>query len=107
MKKPSKRQMREELEQAVQDYLKEGGAVKQVARGESALVNGRYEEKLAFEKPKEERTPVTEAMNNIDQKRASFRNKPTRSSSTSIKRRPKKKVIYDDFGEPLRVIWED
>jgi hypothetical protein len=108
MRRTSKRELRERLEQEVKDYLNQGGAVRSVARGESALVNGRYDEKpLAFEKPKEERTPVDELLKNIDHKRASMRKTTRASTKSSTVRKPKKKVIYDDFGEPLRVIWED
>ncbi|WP_221801163.1 hypothetical protein [Oceanobacter mangrovi] len=110
MKRPTKAEIRQQLNNEVSQYLQHGGEVKQVARGASGLQDGRYDERsLAFEKPKEERTPVNEVLQAIDQRRQEQR-KPKRTApdpATSKRRRPRKKIIYDDFGEPLRVIWED
>ncbi|WP_419811303.1 hypothetical protein [Bacterioplanoides sp.] len=104
-KRPSKNDVRDQINQEVEDFLRKGGEVKELARGETGLVNGRYNDRsLGFEKPKEERTPVEHVLNDIDQRRQENR-KPVKKSATV--KRPRKKIIYDDFGEPLRVIWED
>ena len=109
MKRPSKQEIRQQLNDEVEQFLQQGGSVKEVARGATGLQDGRYEERgMGFEKPREERTPVNDVLKAIDQRRLEQR-KPKRSASSSGKTRrgPRKKVIYDDFGEPLRVIWED
>ena len=104
-KRPTKRQLRDQLNQEVEDFLRLGGQVKEVARGETGLNNGRYvDNTLTFDKPKEERTPLSDVLKTIDQRREA---KKHPVSSRPVKRRPKKKIIYDDFGEPLCVVWED
>lgn len=106
-KHTTKRELREQLDQEIQDYLKHGGEVEQVQRGASGLVNGRYiDHTLGFDKPREERTPLTGVLNTIDQRREA-RRQPVKAAAKSTTRRPRKKIIYDDFGEPLRVIWEE
>lgn len=103
-KRPSKNDVRDQINQEVEDFLRKGGEVKELARGETGLINGKYNDRsLGFEKPKEERTPVEHVLKDIDQRRQESR-KPVKKSTT---KRPRKKIIYDDFGEPLRVIWED
>lgn len=104
-KRPSKRQLRNQLNQEVEDFLRQGGQVREVARGETGLNNGRYvDSTLTFDKPKEERTPLTDVLKTIDQRREAKKNT---SAVKTARRKPKKKIIYDDFGEPLRVVWED
>ncbi|UTW47297.1 hypothetical protein [Bacterioplanoides sp. SCSIO 12839] len=103
-KRPSKNDVRDQINQEVEDFLRKGGEVKELARGETGLINGKYNDRsLGFEKPKEERTPVEHVLKDIDQRRQESR-KPVKKSTA---KRPRKKIIYDDFGEPLRVIWED
>lgn len=106
-KRPTKRELRQQLDQEVQNFLSRGGEVKEVARGTSGLVNGRYvDHTLSFDKPKEERTPLDDVLKTIDQRRDA-RKHPAKPAEKTSRRRPKKKVIYDDFGEPLRIVWED
>ncbi len=106
-KRPSKRDLRDQLNQEVDDFLRQGGEVKKVARGETGLQNGRYNDhSLAFDKPKEEHTPLTDVLKTIDQRREASR-KHSKPAAEKKHHRPRKKVIYDDFGEPLRIIWEE
>ena len=104
-KRPSKSEVRDQINSEVEAFLRDGGQVKELARGETGLVNCAYNDRsLGFEKPKEERTPVDHVLQTIDQRRQDKR-KPVPSKPK--RRGPRKKVIYDDFGEPVRVIWED
>ncbi|WP_430459672.1 hypothetical protein ACQUQU_10690 [Thalassolituus sp. LLYu03] len=104
-KRPTKRDIRNQLDQEVQDFLQSGGRVSEVARGVSGLMHGRYvDSTLTFDKPKEERTPLTDVLKTIDQRREA---KKQPAKPVQRTRRPQKKVIYDDFGEPLRIVWED
>lgn len=50
------------------------------------------------------RTPALEVLATIDARRK-HRHKP--ATKASPRRQPRKKIIYDDFGEPLREVWED
>lgn len=56
----------------------------------------------AFQQPRSERTYVPEVVAAIEQRRKSMNSKPK-----PVKRQPRKKIIYDDFGEPLRWEWEE
>lgn len=106
-KRPTKREIREQLDREVRDYLDHGGEVEQVQRGASGLVDGRYNDRsLGFEKPREQRTPLTDVLKTIDQRRDAKR-QPVRRTDMKKERGPRQKIIYDDFGEPLRVVWED
>ncbi|ASP40912.1 hypothetical protein CHH28_11415 [Bacterioplanes sanyensis] len=104
-KRPSKRELREQLQRQTQCYLQQGGEIEAVERGASGLEDGRMNDRsLGFEKPAASRTPVTDVLRAIDQRRQA---KSTTNKSTPQRRRPKRKVIYDDFGEPLRIVWDD
>lgn len=104
-KRPSKREIRNQLDQEIVDFLKQGGSVQEMPHGASGLVDGRYGQALTFEGGSEQRTPVNDALKNIDQRKIQNRAKSTPRSTTP--RKPRKKVILDDFGEPVRVIWEE
>lgn len=105
-KRPSKNTVREQLSQEVEDFLLHGGAVTEVPRGASGLQDGRYGQPVAFDKPREERTPVSDVLKVIDQRREEQR-KTHKPAAPKKPKRPRKKVIYDDFGEPVRVVWEE
>ena len=52
-KRPSKTEVREQINKEVEDFLRLGGEVKEMARGETGLVNGQYHSRsVGFEKPK-------------------------------------------------------
>jgi len=102
-KRQSKAEMRRELERQRAEFLRQGGHVQQFQPGESGLEDG------AFLRPTfsggqgpRSRTPALEVLATIDARR---RQKPTPKASP--RRQPSKKIIYDDFGEPLREVWED
>ncbi|WP_136679744.1 hypothetical protein [Neptunomonas sp. XY-337] len=101
-KRPSKAEIRRQLEQQMQRYIANGGEVEKIERGASGLVDGAYDRNsFVFGQPKQERTPVPEALAAID----SRRHFKTEKQTYSFSKRPRKKIIYDDFGEPVREIW--
>lgn len=104
-KRPTKREVRSQLDQEIDDFLKQGGAVQEMPHGASGLVDGRYGQALTFEGGSEQRTPVNDALKNINQRKKQNRVKSAARPATPKK--PRKKVIYDDFGEPVRVVWEE
>ncbi|MEH6626924.1 MAG: hypothetical protein V7739_10785 [Motiliproteus sp.] len=105
MKRPqTKVQARIEIEKQIDDFLKEGGEVLQVNIGTSGLHNGELNNNsLGFEQPKQPRTPVPGAIAAIEANRQAklSKNQPKKPKPS----RPRKKVVYDDFGEPVRVVW--
>lgn len=101
-KRPTKAEIRAELEAQVQSYLEKGGDLLSVANGVSGRDNPDGPLKpnhLSFDEPKEGRTLVPEVLAAIDSRRRPVQ-KPKH-----VPKRPKKKMIYDDFGEPLRWEW--
>jgi len=107
-KSPSKAELRDQLDAEVARFLQQGGKIKQVAMGESGLVDGRYNQhKPLFERPEpQQRTPVHNLLAHIDarRKQKTTRTVSKRRTSTNNAR---KQVIYDDFGEPVRTVWVD
>lgn len=106
VKKPiTKADIRAEIEQQVADFLRQGGAVDEVERGISGHDNDNgpiKPDNNAFQQPRAERTYVPEVVAALEQRRKKMHEKPK-----PVKRRPRKKIIYDDFGEPLRWEWEE
>jgi len=101
--KITKSDIRQQIEQDIDSFLQKGGEVLEVEKGESGLVNGYLsEQKVAFDQPKQERTPVSDVLKTIDARRS--KKEPAKKTSTDTA--PKKKIIYGDFGEPIRVVWE-
>lgn len=96
---PTKKQIRQELEQQVQQYLESGGAVENVPRG----LSGRNDNQNPFtqysaDKPSQARTPVTDVIKSMEERK---------NPKPITKKRPKKRLITDDFGEPLRWVWDE
>ncbi len=86
------------------DYLKKGGEITRVEQGASGLANGAYHKhQFSLGHPKQTRTAVPEVLVAID----SRRNKSAPAPQKTRQRTPRQQVVYDDFGEPLRVVWVD
>ncbi len=102
-KRPTKREIRQQMQNEVEQYLHQGGEVREFQRGESGLINGKFDDRsTGFEQSKQQRTPLTDELKAVDE-----RKKPGVTRSPVKSRRPQKKIIYDDFGEPIREIWVD
>ena len=110
MKKPaSKDDIRKELQQEIEDFLEQGGQVQQIPTGTSGRDPGDpplYLNRRLFIEPRAERTHIPEVIAAIEARR---REKPQRGARRKRARssEPRRKVIYDDFGEPLREVWVD
>ncbi len=98
----TKREIREELDRQTDQYLSQGGAVEQVPQGLSGREDMRAPLVSIFHgQPPEDRTPLPDIVAAIEARKhpapatRSHRGKP----------RPKKRVILDDFGQPLRWEW--
>jgi len=104
VKKPiSKANIRTDIECQVEAFLNHGGSINEVERGTSGRQSPQgplKPQSTAFQQPRTERTYVTEVIAAIDQRR-----KAQSEIKKPKKRKPRKKMIYDDFGEPLRWEW--
>lgn len=108
MKKPvSKADVRAELQREIERFLRQGGEVEEIPRGISGKNPGDpplfLNRRLFIEAPVP-RTPIPEVVAAIEARR---RLKPRRGPVRKRSRlpQPRRKVIYDDFGEPLRKVW--
>lgn len=102
---PNKKDIRKDLEKQVEEFLREGGEIKPVERGTSGYEKNKpwshpFQASPADE-PRKERTPVPEVVAAIEARRHH------KSPVKPKRHRPRKKWIYDDFGEPVRWVWEE
>lgn len=107
-KQPNKADLRRQIEEQIRDFLRGGGEVAQVPKGASGrdpLTGPRRPVRNVIDEPRAERTYVPEVIAAIESRRrarppAPARRPPRRQS-------PRKKIIYDEFGEPVRFVWVD
>lgn len=109
LKKPvSKADLRNELLRETERFLKKGGAVNEIPQGLSGKDPGDppiFLNRRLFVEPRTPRTLVPEVVAAIEARRQQkYRPKPQPKRRLP---RPRRKVIYDDFGEPLRRVWTD
>jgi hypothetical protein len=99
----TKKDVREEMEREISQYLTSGGAINEVQQGISGRENNsNLNQTIPFvEGEKQTRTPLTEEVKSLDE-----RKNKKKSLASSPVYRPKKRIIYDDFGEPVREVWE-
>lgn len=101
--KKSKREIRDELNQQIQDFLERGGAVNECERGLSGREINQPLPVPPIEKNLETRTPVNEVVAAVEARKQPASKKPKTTKNTS----PKKILVTDDFGEPVRWVWSD
>ncbi len=110
MKKPvTKDDIRDQLQEQTERFLKHGGNVENVPQGISGKDPGEapvFLNRRLFLEPRTPRTPVPEVVAAIEARRKEkFTHKPKHKRSRLPQ--PRRKTIYDDFGEPLRKVWVD
>ncbi len=97
---PTKADLRIELQNQIDDYTRQGGEINQVPRGLSGRTNPNESlQTPLFDGPKTNRTPIPEVVAALD----SRQKKP--ESKKIVEKKRREKIIYDDFGEPLRKVW--
>lgn len=110
MKKPvSKDELRAELERETERFLERGGEVERVPQGQSGRdenQRSRYPTRRLFLEPPAPRTFVPEVVAAIEERRKALLKRTPRRKRNRLPQ-PRRKVIYDDFGEPLRKVWVD
>ncbi|MED5315802.1 MAG: hypothetical protein VYB84_07175 [Pseudomonadota bacterium] len=106
-KPPSKTDLRERLARQTAAFLSSGGTVTELSQGESAYdktdvppAAPLFEARPAN---RATRTSLTDVIAALDARRAAKRSQTKVVRRRTPKRR--KQVVYDDFGEPLRVTW--
>ena len=104
-KPPTKQDVRKRLEKQVAAFLSEGGKVQELKTGESAYDRSTIPTITppVFEARQTSRTPLNDVIAALDARRAEKRSRTKIVRGRTPKR--KKQVVYDDFGEPLRVVW--
>jgi hypothetical protein len=106
-KLPTKSDMRAQLEKQTQSFLRKGGAVAEIPSGTSGkdpMDAPTYLTKRLFAEPRTSRTFVPEVVAAIEERKKQ-RLKRTPAPKRSRLPNPRRKTIYDDFGEPLRRVW--
>lgn len=99
-KLPNKSDLRAEIAASVEDYLAQGGAVQDVPRGQSAWQPGEGRQPGQYvDRPRQTQTFVPDIIAAIEARR-----KPPAPSKDKPKK-PEKRLVLDDFGEPLRWEW--
>ncbi|GAB3048031.1 hypothetical protein GCM10026915_08580 [Simiduia litorea] len=98
----TKAQIRDEINEQINAFIGDGGAVSSIPRG----ISGREPTTtpplpISFDREQQTRTPVQGIVTAIEARRHA------RPLNKTIKRasKPRKKMIYDDFGQPLRWQW--
>ena len=101
-RRPSKAELRAELNRAMDEFLARGGEVREVPRGATGWENPlAAKPDFAFVGPRESRTPVNDVVASIESRKG----KSTTPTAKPKRRAPRKKPVYDDFGEVIRWIW--
>ena len=97
--------MRRHLERQTRSYLKDGGEIRAVPQGVSAVDEAvsAIHTPIFTGKP-QPRTPVNYVMDTLNRRREPHL-KRTPKTVQRAKTKPKKEIVYDVFGEPLRVVY--
>jgi len=106
-KPPSKQDIRQRLERQTRSFLDDGGEIESVPLGASAVDEAVSPIKTPiFSGKPQTRTPVNDVIETLRRRReAKLRRKPAATRQRKSTRR--KQILYDDFGEPLRVVYHD
>lgn len=109
-KVPTKAELRAALEQETRRYLKQGGKVESVPAGATGADPQKpqgFQATRLFNEPKGTRTFVPEVVAAIESRRCELKRRRRTQTRRSRLPRPRRKTIYDDFGEPIRKVWVD
>jgi len=104
--KLSKKSIREDILAKTQEYLSNGGSIEKISLGESGQNTNEPRVRRVFEieESSESKTFLTDVVAAFDARKVkTTKTKPLTQNNS----RRYKKLIYDDFGEPLREVWVD
>lgn len=107
IKKPtSKADLRREIDAQVEEFLQQGSEVDEIPRGLSGrdFADGALKvENWQTGGNRSEWTYLPEVVDTLEKRRQRKLDKKTPLKP----RKPRKRLLYDDFGEPLRWVWVD
>ncbi len=105
VERSSKKSIRGDIQRKTEEFLSRGGEIKKHERGETGEPADKPRAKSVFvsNQPRQTRTYVNDVVSAVD----SRKKKPAKSKPKPTAKRQRKKVIYDDFGDPLREVWVD
>ena len=100
--------VRQELEQATERHLREGGEVSRVPAGASAWEVGTRPppSRPLFAEQSKERTPLGDVIARLEARREAMKAR-RRQTAKPRRQRARRRIIYDDFGEPIRRVWDE
>ena len=97
-KSKTKTTIRNELLEQIDEYINKGGDINRVARGVSGHENNNPPQQFTYiPNENQTRTDISFLLKTIDARKQ----RPIKKQG-----KPKKRLIYDDFGEPLRWVWD-
>ncbi|MBM7332647.1 hypothetical protein [Alloalcanivorax marinus] len=102
----SKEQQRQRLRRDMERFLSRGGRIEEVPSGTTGDAPDQPRERRSFpftQGPPATRTDLSQVAATIDARKKARRTR----RPASARRGPRRKLVYDDFGEPLRWVWED
>jgi len=108
-KLPTKQEARDRLERETRRFLDTGGEVSEIPRGASGtnpLNAGNFQAGSLFTEPRSTRTFVPEVVAAIESRRKDAQKSRAVRKRTRLPQ-PRRKTLYDDFGEPIRKVWVD
>ena len=100
----TKSQVSREINSQVSEFLSQGGTVNGVPSG----VSGRVDNSalpVNFEPQKKSRTPVLEAIQALEARKKGEEGQVSAQARVSRPKKLQRKLITDDFGEPIRWVW--
>ncbi|MBL7251524.1 hypothetical protein ACLD02_05820 [Alloalcanivorax sp. C16-2] len=100
----SKEQQRQRLRRDMERFLSRGGRIEEVPSGTSGDNPDQPRQRRAFpfaQTPRATRTDLSQLAAAIDARKKHGKRRPSRQAG------PRRRLIYDDFGEPLRWVWDD
>lgn len=99
--RPTKKQLRQEHERKIAEFLANGGEIQKIRTGASGLIDGNYNTRhIRLYGSRSGHTPLPAVVAAIDarkHKKPCVKSPPTPTSYA--------RVIFDDFGEPVRTVW--
>ena len=105
VERASKNKIRGDIQRKTEEFLSRGGEIKKHECGETGEPADKPRAKSVFvsNQPRQTRTYINDVVSAIDNRKK----KPAKTAPKPTVKRRRKKVIYDDFGEPLREVWTE
>lgn len=103
-----KRYQSKRIRQQMDEFLARGGRVRTVppgASGDDESDSRRAHQRSFTPKPPATRTPLPDVVAAIEARKKL--RKQAVAPKRALRRQPRRRMVYDDFGEPLRWEWVD